>query len=56
MEPLESPATPARAHTPTQDRNEAGHDPAWHLSSWDLRSGLTVIEFDDADTVPGDLT
>jgi len=48
---------PSREQPPhTEDREIELPEPAWYLSSWELRSGLTVIEHDDLDTIPGGLS
>jgi hypothetical protein len=47
---------PAGEQPPRGDDREIElPEPAWYLSSWELRSGLTVIEHDDLDTGPGGL-
>jgi hypothetical protein len=48
-------AVPADRQAPIEDRDDGLPEPAWYLSSWELRCGLTVIEHDDSTTVPGDL-
>jgi len=52
----------ARQPQPSREPQPPGEDgeielpePAWYLSSWELRAGLTVIEHDNLDTVPGGL-
>jgi hypothetical protein len=49
----QGPARTPQAGNDNGDRDLP--DPAWYLSSWELRAGLTIIEHDDITTVPGDL-
>jgi hypothetical protein len=47
---------PSRTAQPVNDASDRDvREPAWYLSSWELRVGLTIIEHDDIDTVPGEL-
>ena len=46
----------SRTPQPVSDNSDRElPEPAWYLSSWELRVGLTIIEHDDITTVPGDL-
>ena len=55
VEPSKPQPAPERQEAFAQPGHAAVHEPAWYLSSWELRTGLTVIEFEDGVTVPGDL-